>query len=1302
MAGLSVLTAAASSDEADAKGDAQVADAYARSSDGGFVWTIGTKSVEMTFDGRGGSLRLVSFLNKACQPPLEYVDPKTTAAPFSLDANSAVKPAADADGQWALRTGSARQVSSGGRPAVELDLTLVRGAILTKFHVLAFPGTAILRQRLEIENKGSRPFVLDSPMAARFQLRGAQATSYVNSWLNGVAAQNMGQAPVTSPYRKTLTTTGAFQFFPWTALHRSDGLKDGLFVALECVGTWSLAIDHGAAGSLTVTAGLPDLKALVLKPGQRLTMPVVTLGVFRDGLDSMAASLYDWQYEYLWDYTNADYHARSRCSTWWFYSARNLQEQFTARLAFDLNSSDAMRTMGYEVLWDDAGWSPYPGDGLPPDGYAACFQQTYEGPDFAQTQQYLHKTGMNWLLWFVGFPSAGVLDSKIGAWGDFEWRTDALHFPNMAAEKSYRTDVERFLDAHPGCAFNSGTSHTFELYGRYLSYTYLNDLEHGPYVNHYFSYLETPDRCGDGTISILSIYGTNKKDGSCVSAATRLKAGPIPGPQDLRYEKESARGMLTAIPSTYWGRLSPEDTELARRDMELYRFFRCEGLAGRWSYVFHPTVQGDQEYYYFQRTSHDHRKACIILTHRAENPVVVRPRGLLPEAKYVVGFDSTQATTERTGAALMTAGIAIKNQKPGELIYLNLPNRPGSGQDKLPPQSPGRVLVRRETNIGHGGIGVYWSPGADNNWISYYEVRRDGRILEKVAIGDYYFDHAEGWSNAHEYAVRTVDGDGNASDWRVAEPTTDEPLTFAVLGGHFAQSGRDGWSEETTADNHVFKPMTWAPPARNPAADFGGTPNQRGGVEGYWEGFGGSRVGRGWQQASKSEGCVRAWTAPKAGTIRIMGRAMREYYCVGAWTAPGEGTASPLTGSEPTPDVREHHHRPQGGPLKVAILHGQHQIWPKNDWATVALDLTGVAHDIKLNVASGDVVRFVLDKGTVSQNDAIAWMPRIVYDETNSATPTPTVVRILCGAKTSYTDRCGNLWAADQQFAGGEPVSTTEKIEDALPTPEDQPLYQNGRAGKDFSYSIPVPTGLYAVRLKFAEPKHPWMFERPMNVEINDQRVLTDFDIVQMAKGPKRAVERTFRNIVPNADGKLVLHFTAGKNPLGTSDDALVQAIEVLPEQKPAIRINGGSETEFVDWNSNVWTADAHFSGGTIIKSVAPVLHASPTLYDQDLYRTARSAKHFSYTLAAPSGLYTVHLKFAELWLPKAGERPMDIAINGRRVRKSWDPAAAAGRTGMAADLRIDNITPDKNGHIVIALQATGVNDAILQAIEIE
>jgi len=155
---------------------------------------------------------------------------------------------------------------------------------------------------------------------------------------------------------------------------------------------------------------------------------------------------------------------------------------------------------------------------------------------------------------------------------------------------------------------------------------------------------------------------------------------------------------------------------------------------------------------------------------------------------------------------------------------------------------------------------------------------------------------------------------------------------------------------------------------------------------------------------------------------------------------------------------------------------------------------------------------------------------------------------------------------------------------------EDQPLYHNGRAGKDFSYSIPVPTGLYTVRLKFAEPKCPWMFERPFNVSINGQDVLTDFDIVQAAKGPRRAIERSFRNVVPNADGTIALHFTAGKSPLGQSGDALVQAIEVLPSRNRPFGSMPASEAEFVDWNSCVWTADAHFSGGTILKSAAPVV----------------------------------------------------------------------------------------------------------------
>jgi hypothetical protein len=278
----------------------------------------------------------------------------------------------------------------------------------------------------------------------------------------------------------------------------------------------------------------------------------------------------------------------------------------------------------------------------------------------------------------------------------------------------------------------------------------------------------------------------------------------------------------------------------------------------------------------------------------------------------------------------------------------------------------------------------------------------------------------------------------------------------------------------------------------------------------------------------------------------------------------------------------------------------------------------------------------------------------------------------------------------------------TTAIEGALPAPSDQALYQAGREGRDFTYSIPVPDGVYAVRLKFVEWKFPWASQRALNLSINGQQALRDFDICQAAHGPRHAYDKVFRDLVPDSEGQLVLHFTGGFNPLQESHQATVQAIEVLPELKPTVRINAGADAEFVDWNSSIWSADAHFTGGHVIRSNAPVSQASPTLYDQGLYQTARCGKSFSYSVPVPPGLYTVHLKFAELWLKELGQRPMIIEINGRRVRESWDPASAAGSVGMAADIREEAVAPDQQGHITINVRALGNHEAILQAIEVE
>ena len=275
-------------------------------------------------------------------------------------------------------------------------------------------------------------------------------------------------------------------------------------------------------------------------------------------------------------------------------------------------------------------------------------------------------------------------------------------------------------------------------------------------------------------------------------------------------------------------------------------------------------------------------------------------------------------------------------------------------------------------------------------------------------------------------------------------------------------------------------------------------------------------------------------------------------------------------------------------------------------------------------------------------------------------------------------------------------------IEKALPNGGDQVLYRKGRTGKAFKYIIPVKPGIYWVRLKFAEPHFKYFFERPFNLDINGRRVMSNVDICQASRSPRRAYERLFRYLVPDADGNLVLAFTGGWEPGMHSGEAIVQAIEVLPETKPAIRVACGSDKEFIDWESCVWSKDTGFDGGLTISSDLPVSQASPTMYDQDLYRHARTGKTIRYDFDLPDGLYTVHLKFAELWIKDLGQRPMDIEINGKDFRKGWDPSQAAGKPGMAADLRAEDVTPGKDGKIHIRVVATGGNDAILQAIEIE
>jgi hypothetical protein len=153
-------------------------------------------------------------------------------------------------------------------------------------------------------------------------------------------------------------------------------------------------------------------------------------------------------------------------------------------------------------------------------------------------------------------------------------------------------------------------------------------------------------------------------------------------------------------------------------------------------------------------------------------------------------------------------------------------------------------------------------------------------------------------------------------------------------------------------------------------------------------------------------------------------------------------------------------------------------------------------------------------------------------------------VRILAGGR-SYYDRAGQFWGADRYFIGGRPLTKPTVVEGTT----DPELYSNERWGH-FSYSIPVPSpGRYRVTLKFAEtnfgksnPGRTGVGSRLFDVFCNGVALLRNFDMLKETGVENMAIDKVFRGLVPNAQGKLVLTFVP------VVEYASVRAIEVVDD----------------------------------------------------------------------------------------------------------------------------------------------------------
>ena len=151
-----------------------------------------------------------------------------------------------------------------------------------------------------------------------------------------------------------------------------------------------------------------------------------------------------------------------------------------------------------------------------------------------------------------------------------------------------------------------------------------------------------------------------------------------------------------------------------------------------------------------------------------------------------------------------------------------------------------------------------------------------------------------------------------------------------------------------------------------------------------------------------------------------------------------------------------------------------------------------------------------------------------------AAAANPLEVRILTGRRSGdYADRLGRIWQSDRYFQGG---NVFESHDHPIFGTREPRIYQSRREGS-FAYDIPLPAGVYELRLHFAET----LFgennvagggeaSRVFNVSINGKEALHEFDVIAEA-GPSTADVRAFKDISPSADGKLHLKFDPSSNP---------------------------------------------------------------------------------------------------------------------------------------------------------------------------
>ena len=309
--------------------------------------------------------------------------------------------------------------------------------------------------------------------------------------------------------------------------------------------------------------------------------------------------------------------------------------------------------------------------------------------------------------------------------------------------------------------------------------------------------------------------------------------------------------------------------------------------------------------------------------------------------------------------------------------------------------------------------------------------------------------------------------------------------------------------------------------------------------------------------------------------------------------------------------------------------------------------------------------------------------------------------RILAGLQSgAYTDRFGRIWQSDHYFQGGAVFDSTGR---SILAARDPRLFHSRREGA-FTYDIPLPPGVYELRLYFAETLYGennmaggGETSRIFTVFANGARILNSFDVIGEV-GASTADIRAFKDIQPAADGKLHLKFEPQTNP------AIVSAIEITPgtpgKLRP-IRIVS-REHPYTDKAGRTWAADGYSRGGQLVMRT----ELAQNIDDPELLRGERYG-NLAYVIPMPAGRYGVTLYFTEAWFGPGnfagggvGSRIFDILCNGVAIRRAFDIFKEAHGSDRAVVFPIHGVEPDAQGKLNLSLVPIR-NYASLNALEV-